>query len=348
MSDCNCYVARHPKAAEIDAALVRGDDPRDVAARYKVGKTKVYDHRRHLREGSSSAAPDATDHQDDASTATIEAPPAPHGRRLQTAERSAENRRRPAERVERRTESRGTSRAVPPTSSPGPARALPGSATDAIAVPVNGYLQAIDACLELVTSRRWRPNHIRGIAERFGISVDRSRHAYHEAMRHLQLDMGGYVQKQATSAAWCMGQRDDARARADAATVNAERWRRQEREAQEAADKLQGKERFAQLETAARFGLLATKYDLSAEKWSAQALAHQRHLDDVLGLRAPKEAHFTQNNFGADSSALLERFADLLARRFADRPEIISAIEEASSAIEAGADEAPLDEEEAA
>lgn len=220
-------------------------------------------------------------------------------------------------------------------------------------MPGTGYLQAIDACLGLITERRWRPNHIRAIADRFGISVDRARHAFHEATRHLQLDMGGYVQKQATSATWIAGQRDEARARADSATANAERWRRQEREAQDAADKLPaGKERFAMLQTAAHFGLLATRYDLSAEKWGAQALAHQRHLDDVLGLRAPKEMHLTQNNtqnnIGGDSGDLIDQLASVLAQRFADRPAILAEIEEAAASIEAGSEPPQLSGAEAA
>jgi hypothetical protein len=145
--------------------------------------------------------------------------------------------------------------------------------------------------------------------------------------------MGGYLEKLAASAMLVMAERDTAKAESKNAKVHAERWRRQEREAQEAADKLDDKERFAMLETAARFGMLATKYDLSAEKWSAQALSHQRHLDDVLCLRGPKEA--TQNvfNINANDMAKFEAFGRAMAARFASEPEVLRAIEEAAGAV---------------
>lgn len=233
-------------------------------------------------------------------------------------------------------ESGGTSVAQSFPDTPGPPRALPVAVPQA-ALPT-GYLQAVDACLGLLMEGQWRTSHVRGIAEKFGLSVDRARHAYHEATRHVQLDMGGYLQKQATSSAWVTKQRNEARSRAESADKHAERWRRQEREAQERADKLRDEERMAALNEAARFGLLATKYDLSAEKWSAQALAHQRHLDDVLCLRSPKELHMTQNNMLNGGGETLARFATALARRFRDRPEVLAALEEAAAEIEAVGD----------
>lgn len=56
MSACNCFVARHPKAAQIHAELGRGDDPREVARRYGIGKTKVYEHKKHLQGAGMGAS----------------------------------------------------------------------------------------------------------------------------------------------------------------------------------------------------------------------------------------------------------------------------------------------------
>lgn len=360
---CNCFVAKHPEATAIDSALRAGMDPREVATRFGVGKSRVYDHRKHLgitvvvRPSEASGDPSGADAAEDARATHEPRPPSPA---------SAAPKNAPAEpvaatpaptppepvkptprppvppvesfhgTVEPRVESRGTGVAQSFPETPGPARALPVAAPKG-PLP-SGYLQAIDACLGLLMEGQWRTSHIRGIAEKFGLSVDRARHAYHEATRHVQLDMGGYLQKQATSAAWVTKQRNEARGRAESAHTYADRWRRQEREAQERADKLQGEERMAALSEAARFGMLATKYDLSAEKWSAQALAHQRHLDDVLCLRSPKE--LVQNNFnlGADGTALMERFGSALAARFQGRPDVLAEIEAAAADMERGAD----------
>lgn len=327
-NSCGCFVAHHPRAAEIDVALRSGEDPRALAARFSIGKSRLYEHRRHL-----GAAPAA-----DATTPPGRSPPGVPvlSEPAQPPEPSVE---RFHGTVESRVESGGT--IVPRV--PGPARALP-TATPSGGLRT-GYIQAIEENLGLITEGRWRAAHVKDIAEKCGLSVDRGRHAYHEATRHLQLNMGGYLQKQATSAAWTVRQRDEARARAESATAHAERWRRQEQEAQEAADKLAGKERMAALDTAARFGLLATKYDLSAEKWSAQALAHQRHLDDVLCLRSPKEVSATQINIGGDGLVLFERFGVLLAARFKGQPDVLAELAAAAAEAKRGwpGDEAAID-----
>jgi hypothetical protein len=81
----------------------------------------------------------------------------------------------------------------------------------------------------------------------------------------------------------------------------------------------------------------------------AQALAHQRHLDDVLCLRSPREVNAVQNNFGTgDVGATFARFAAALARRFAGRPEVLAELEAAAAELEHASDEPILVESEAA
>jgi hypothetical protein len=311
-TSCDCFVARHQHAGEIDAALRGGEDPRAVAARFGIGKSRVYEHRKHLLgDGPTPAARPSPE----------PARPLP----MAPVERSME----PVERVERRVEPGGTSGAKAPVTP----RALP-----VAEVPKSPYASAVAEALELVSVGQWRAHHVPDLAQRFGLARNTVRTAYNEAIRHLQLDMGGYLAKQATSAAYVVRERDEAKAESRRAKEHAERWRKQEREAQEEADKLEGKERIAALETAARFGLLATKYDLSAEKWSAQALAHQRHLDDVLCLRMPKEVSATQINLGGDGSAKLEEFAGALAARLRGRPDLLAEIDAAAEAVERGQD----------
>jgi hypothetical protein len=94
-----------------------------------------------------------------------------------------------------------------------------------------------------------------------------------------------------------------------------------------------GKERMIALDRAAHMGLLATKYDLSAEKWSALALKAQQHHDDVLCLLGPKSA--TQININANAIDF-ERFARALCRRFAHRPDVLAEIDQAVTEIEHG------------
>jgi hypothetical protein len=199
--------------------------------------------------------------------------------------------------------------------------------------PNSDYAKAVEAALSLISAGEWRPRHIEGLAGKFGLTKGSARNAYSEAVRHVHLDMGGYLEKLATNAMLVMADRDAAKAESKNAKIHAERWRRQEREAQEHADKKTGDERIATLKEAAHFGMLATKYDLSAEKWSAQALSHQRHLDDVLCLRGPKEA--TQNvfNISGNDMAKFEAFGRAMAARFALQPDILRAIEEAAGAV---------------
>lgn len=360
---CNCFVARHPKAAEIDAALLRGDDPRDVAARYDLGKSRVYDHRKHLRDaGITGPAPEvvpspapspppappaaALDGAKDAPSSSpapsapsppaepVKRPPAP------PVERSMES-------VEPRMESRGMDVEVPAGPSLISARALPQEASSGPvpSVVMSPYTTAVKAAVALITDGKWRAGHVDALVEKYGIARNTARSAHAEAVRHLQMNMGDYGARQAVSAAYVVSQRDAAKAQSTNALRHADRWRAEENRAQEAAAKMSGEERQEKLKEAAHYGLLATKYDLSAEKWSAQALAHQRHLDDVLCLRSPK------NNFGAgasDGGAMVARLAAALARRFRDRPDVLADLEAAAAELERASDEPLLVESEAA
>lgn len=315
-SSCGCFVAQHPKAAEISEALRSGEDPRLVAARFGFGKSMAYEHRQHLRGLATQAAP-----------AKPPAPaPAPPAAPVPPVEPFRGT-------VEPRVESGGMSE---PTNVPTGAitsRARPGEAPQG--PPLSRYATAVAACVELIMDSRWRAGHVDALAQKYGLAKSSARSAHAEAVRHIQLNMGDYVARQAVSASYVTQQRDDAKAQSRTAMRHAERWRGQETEAQAAADKLTGPERFAALDQAARFGMLATKYDLAAEKWSAQGLAHQRHLDDVLCLRTPS---LTQVNVGGggDGLALLEKFGGLLAERFRDRPDVLREIEAAVSAASGG------------
>ena len=214
-----------------------------------------------------------------------------------------------------------TARALPPAGPPGGA-----------------YAAAVQTIIGLKVNGAWRATHVEAVGAKMGLARSSVRAAHAEAVRHLQMGMGDYLARQATSALWVTKERDAAKDQAEGAKKNAERWRRQEREAQDMADRLEGKERFAALDQAARFGMLATKYDLSAEKWSAQALAHQRELNDVLCLRGPKA--LTQINLGeGDGGDALAKFGAELARRCEGRPDVLAVINAAVEAIEQGGGE---------
>lgn len=323
MSACNCFVAQHPKATEISEALQSGEDPRLVATRFGFGKSKAYEHRQHLRAAGATATP----------ARPAAAPPAPPAAPPLAAVPPVEPFRGT---VEPRVESGGMNE---PTNVPTGAitsRARPAEAPQG--APLSRYATAVAACVELIMDSRWRAGHVDALAQKYGLAKSSARSAHAEAVRHIQLNMGDYVARQAVSASYVTQQRDDAKAQSRTAMRHAERWRGQETEAQAAADKLTGPERFAALDQAARFGMLATKYDLAAEKWSAQGLAHQRHLDDVLCLRTPS---LTQVNVGGggDGLALLEKFGGLLAERFRDRPDVLREIEAAVSAASGGGGE---------
>jgi len=357
---CGCFVSKHERAAEIDEALLRGDDPREVASQFKIGKSRVYEHRTHLRNGTppatgtpalASAAGEAPDTEGTVTASASEVTKAarePTSRPLASTALSqpqspVERSMEPAIAVETTVPQRGirgmengTERqatTVPSTAIT--ARALPGGTVQ------SAYQGAVARSLSLITGSEWRPGHVAQIAIEFGLSRASVRAAHAEAARHLQLDMGGYLERQAVSAAYVTAKRDEASAQSALAKSHAERWRAQEREAQDRADTLQGADqidtRIETLKTAAHFGMLATKYDLSAEKWSAQALAHQRHLDDILCLKGPKEA--TQNvfNLGSDP-ALFEKFAALLAAKFRDRPDVLAELDAAAAEIERGSE----------
>lgn len=333
---CNCFVAQHPQAAAIDAALGAGEDPRRIAERFGIGKSKVYEHRGHLRAGATPGREGAT--VAPAEPGGTAAPPPPKTPAAPPAKPAVE---RSMENVERRMESGGTVSTAPAITS----RALPSEATPAptATATLSPYATAVAAAMELVTTGKWRPAHVEALSQRFGIARNSARAAHAEATRHLQMNMGDYAARQAVSAAYVTRQRDDAKAQSAMALRHADQWREREHEAEGRAAKKDGDERFAALKEAAHFGLLATKYDLSAEKWSAQALAHQRHLDDILCLRSPRE--MTQNNFaiGSDGLAMLERFGAALAARFADRPDVAREIDETASAVAGGSDSVAID-----
>jgi hypothetical protein len=314
VAPCNCFVAQHPRADDISEALQGGEDPRLVAARFGIGKSKAYEHRQHLRAAGATATP----------ARPVQAPPVPHAAPTLAAPRTAEPFRGT---VEPRVESDGTNEPTNVPTSAITSRALP------MEPPASRYATAVAAAVELITDGRWRPAHVDALVQKYGLAKNSARSAHAEAVRHIQLNMGDYLARQGVSAAYVTHQRDEAKAQSRTAIRHAERWRGQEAEAQKAADKLEDRERFAMLDMAARFGMLATKYDLAAEKWSAQSLAHQRHLDDVLCLKTP---NLTQINIGESGPVLLEKFGAALAARFAGRPDVLRELEAAVAAIEGG------------
>lgn len=312
MSGCNCFVAQHPQAAAIDAALGAGEDPRRIAERFGIGKSKVYEHRKHR----AASAPVGSPTGDGATTRSVSVPRDStekgvgfHG----TVERPAKSAARA--RPEPQENGRGT---VPE-------------------VHGTGYLTAVQECVQAISTASAKSSLIPQLVSRYGITRSRARQAYYEAARHLRLDMGGYLERLEVSIAWVTARRDDASARAAARDEQAAHWREEETYAVKEAENLEGMERVGAMEAAAKFGLLAAKYGMEAEKWSAQALAHQRHLDDIQGLNMPKEIHATQVNVSDGGNAALERFGEALAERFKDRPDVLAALEEAALVIAAGA-----------
>ena len=349
---CGCFVARHPEVAAIDAALRAGDDPRDVAQRFGIGKSRVYEHRKHLGVGPVAApavAPDAS--VEAAAPVATPAPPEPAKAapeppvEVVAVPEPVESVPRPMESVPRSDGAfHGTGRDPAPNPGQSSTRALPQvvetqRGTAAPVVHGTDYMQAVALCTEAITRGAMRPAVLQGIGQKLGLSSARMRHAYHEAARHLRLDMGGMLERQEASIAWTLRQREDARTKGDAREKTAEEWRRKEREAHEAASRIVDDEaRVRALGDAARMGLVASKYGLEAEKWHAQALAHQRHLDGIQCLLGPKELHLTQNNFG-DSGDALAKFGAELARRCEGRPDVLAVINAAVEAIEQGGGE---------
>lgn len=318
-----CSLARHPSAALIDAALLPPDsaDPRQVAARFMVSKTLVYEHRRHLL-AAKEPSPTASSGPTVVSVRSVDVPrdsvavPRNEGESVHFEQKNT---------VETH------------------ARAQP-QVVDSMSVPRSaenrgigqGYAGAVAACAEAITRGVMRPAVLQGIAAKFGISQRLARQAHQEGARHLRMDMGGVLERQESSIAWGIRQRDDALQRAQAREKQAEEWRRKERESNEAAQKIVDPEaRIAALDSAARMGLVASKYGLEAEKWAALALSHQKQLDDVQCLVRPKEINFNQFNqvnvIGADAMAA---FVGELAKRFANRPEILAELDAAAAEVE--------------
>lgn len=330
---CDCYVARHASARKIDEALIRGDDPRSIAQLYRIGKSRVYEHKKHLTEPQVPQV---------VAVAQEPATPAEAAPNSQPTIHSTEVSTEPEKFVERRMESRGMdlgdAKEAPATpETPFITRALP---TPQLPPIVGGaYVKAVAVALASITQGVWRASSADSLAKQHGITKVTARNAYAEAVRHLQLNMGDYTARQATSAAYVTQQRDNAKAQSVTALRHAETWRDRENTAQNEAARTTGERRQAALRDAAHFGLLATKYDLSAEKWSAQALAHQRHLDDVLCLRSPG-IRATQINLAPsqNSGEDLAAFAGALARKFADRPDILAALDAAAAELESGAE----------
>jgi len=308
---CGCFVARHPKAAELEAALLAPEaDVVVLAARYRVSKTMLYEHRKHLREAGVLGAEKS-------------------GKRV--GARSAKESGGSTEKA--------TEKPAPPRNeNPSPTRAQSQVADtkDGIVIPqVHGtaYLSAVEHCAEAITRGVMRPAVLQGIGQKLGLTRDRVRQAYYEAARHLRLDMGGLLERQESSIAWVLRQRDDAKSKADAREKAAEDWRRREREAHDAAVKIDDDaSRIGALGDAARMGITASKYGMEAEKWNAQALALQRHMDDVQCILGPKELHLHPPP--GDGEAVLERLGVELARRFAEQPEALRLIEAAMQAAE--------------
>ena len=341
---CGCFVARHPEAAAIDAALRAGDDPRDVAQRFGIGKSRAYEHRKHLGVGPVAAPAVAPDAPVELAAPVAPSAPEPPVEVVAVPE-PVESVPRPMESVPRSEGAfHGTGRDPAPNPGQSSTRALPQvvetqRGTTAPVVHGTDYMQAVALCTEAITRGAMRPAVLQGIGQKLGLSSARMRHAYHEAARHLRLDMGGMLERQEASIAWTLRQREDARTKGDAREKTAEEWRRKEREAHEAASRIVDDEaRVRALGDAARMGLVASKYGLEAEKWHAQALAHQRHLDGIQCLLGPKELHLTQNNFG-DGGDALAKFGAELARRCEGRPDVLAVINAAVEAIERGGGE---------
>lgn len=378
---CNCFVARHPKAAEIDAAL---REPRPnilaIADRYRVSKTVLYEHRRHLREadaGQPAAPPEAPralpafageqagqalaeGSKEAPQQLAAEAAPAsptepPAEKPACVSARSVRDSAAPAENDPRVRGNEGETAEKQLTGGQSPARAQPQvvETKGGIVIPqVHGtaYLTAVEHCAEAITRGVMRPAVLQGISQRLGLTRDRVRQAFHEAARHLRLDMGGLLERQEASIAWVLRQRDEAQSKATAREKDAAEWRQREKRAHDVAEGISDEEaRVAALGEAARMGLVASKYGLEAEKWAAQALAHQRHLDDIQCLIGPKELHLNQyNQQGGGDGATFARFAAALARRFRDRPDILAELEAAAAEVEQRSDEPILVESEAA
>lgn len=198
-------------------------------------------------------------------------------------------------------------------------------------VPRSPYFRAVDHFLTLITGREWRPAKMAEVMQATGVTREVARKAFSEACRHLQLDMGGYLERQTTSAAWLIEQRDAARKRCERTAEHAEKWRVQEKEANDFAETLDGEEKIAALQRAANFGVCATKYGLEAAKWDAMALQYERQLDDVLRLLGPQTA--VQVNVGGDGGADVEAFAAALAKLCGGRADVLDLIEQAAASL---------------
>lgn len=336
MSDhpCTCFVAQHPRAPDIDAALRAGDNPREVAARFNVGKSKVYEHRQHLgiTERPARKAPGAP--RAAASPEPPAATPVPPAEAspAKPSPKPVDNARGQVSTVDRKV---STESPPPSTDEPGPARVRP----QVVEITARSYDAAVSTAIGVISDGRWRPAQVHDVAERHGISVDRARKAFQEAARHLRLNLGDYTERLAVSVSYTIQHRDECRARAESTRALADEWRAQEREALDAAKDATDIETAAvRLNEAARFGAVAAKYGLEAEKWAAQALAAQRHLDDIQCLKLqPAQITAMQVNLGGaggGGKAEFEAFAQALALRFSDRPEILVALEEAAAQIE--------------
>lgn len=197
-----------------------------------------------------------------------------------------------------------------------------------------GYEAAVRRCAGLIVDGRAKPTELHRVQEQFGLSRPRIRQAYYEAARHLRYDMGGLLERQEASIGWVVKHRDEASEKAGAREAQAAKWREDERRAHEDAQALEDAEaRIAALDAAARMGATASKYGLEAEKWAAQALSHQKHLDDIQCLLGPKELSLTQNNISFDGVAMVERLGKMLAAKFAGRADLVREIEETVSAL---------------
>jgi hypothetical protein len=305
---CNCFIARHPKRETIEEAIRAHEDPRHIAKRFGVSKTKVYEHRRHL---GASLQPPAL------SSSPAERPAEREGSFRGTVERPA----RDAARVQPQLPE------------------MTGGTACGIVRGMN-YPGAVKECVALISGGEWRQNHIQDLVERFGLTTSRARQAKAEAGRFLAINMGDYTEKQMVSVSYTWKHRDDCRERGEACLAQAATWAERERAATLVAEACGDPEqRVLLFEGAARAGLVAAKYGLEAEKWMAQTLKAQQHGDDILCLKAPAQVvNATQVNIGGNGEDLFGRFARALGTRFKDHPDILAAIDKAAADIEAGKD----------
>ena len=182
---------------------------------------------------------------------------------------------------------------------------------------------AIEEIAGLVADGKWRRSMLGPLALAYGLTPGSIRNCYADACKLLRLQRGDYADRQEVSASHCAAQRDACYAQETTALEAAAKWAKRSDDADDPDAK-------------ARYGEIAVKERLAAAKWKATALSWQRQHDDALCLVGPKVAAQISVGAGVDGYAMVERFAEVLRKRFADRPEIVDALGEAVQALGEG------------